>query len=173
MLQISIQKCIVNIDYFPFKLSISILDTTTVEVTSLTILSSIITPDNLHYDLVSCFQSLYPVNSRFNLFILLFQKESLLLLCCFINQHHPMVSPCHAWFCPNTSFLQGSCFYLHSSLGYSFVLFSPMSNLGIYSLCLSSQPYNILLWHPSINVQHVLSLCGSILLIVFHLQSLH
>ena len=74
---------------------------------------------------------------------------------------------------PNTSFLQDSCFYLHSSLGYSFVLFSPMSNLGNYSLCLSSQPCNILLWHPSNDVPHVLSLCGSILLIVFHLQSLH
>ena len=33
--------------------------------------------------------------------------------------------------CPNTSFLQDYCFYLHSSLGYSFVLFSPMSNLAM------------------------------------------
>ena len=56
------------------------------------ILSSIISPDNLHLDLVSCFQSLYPINNRFNLFILLFQKESLLILCCFINQHHQMLS---------------------------------------------------------------------------------
>ena len=53
------------------------------------------------------------------------------------------------------------------------LIFSLMSNLGNYSLCLSSQPCNILLWHPSNDVQHVLSLCGSILLIVFHLQSLH
>ena len=49
------------------------------------------------------------------------------------------------------------------SLGYSFVIFFPMSNLGNYSLCLSSQPCNTLLWHPSKYVQHVLSLCGSIL----------
>ena len=72
----------------------------------------------------------------------------------------------------NTSFLQDSQSYLHSSLGYSIVLFSPMSNLGNYLLCLSSQPCNILLWHPSNDVQHVLSLCGCILLIVFHSQSL-
>ena len=51
--------------------------------------------------------------------------------------------------------------------GIFFVLFSPIGNLGNDSFCLSSQPCNILLWHPSNDVQHVLSLCGSILLIVF------
>ena len=61
------------------------------------VLSSIITPDNLHLDLVSHIQSLYPINNRFNLFIPLFQKETLLLLCCFIHQHHPMLSSSHAW----------------------------------------------------------------------------
>ena len=75
--------------------------------------------------------------------------------------------------CPNKSFLQDSYSCLHSSLGYSFVLFSPMSNLGNYSLCLSSQPCNILLCHPSNDVQHVLTLCGSVLLIVVHSQLLH
>ena len=39
-------------------------------------LSSIITSDNLHLDLMSCFQSFYPINNRFNLLILLFQKNS-------------------------------------------------------------------------------------------------
>ena len=45
----------------------------------------------------------------------------------------------------NTSFLQDFYSCLHSSLGYSFVLVSPMSNLGNQSLCLLSQPCNILL----------------------------
>ena len=66
-------------------------------------------------------------------------------------------------------FLLLSSFYF----GIFFCLISPMSNLGNYSLFLSRQPCNIFLWHPSNCVQHVLSLCGSILLIVFHLQSLH
>ena len=60
--------------------------------------------------------------------------------------------------CPNTSFLQDSHFYLHSSLGYSSVLFSPMSSSCNYSPCMSSQPCNRLLWHPSNDVQHVLTL---------------
>ena len=54
-----------------------------------------------------------------------------------------------------------SYFYLHSSLGNSSVLFSPMSSSGNYSLCLSSQPCNTLLGHPSNDVQYVPSLCGS------------
>ena len=35
------------------------------------------------------------------------------------------------------------------------------------------EPCNTLLWHPSNDVQHVLSLFGSILLTTFHSQSLH
>ena len=141
------------------------------------ILSSIITPDNLHLDLVSFFRSLYPINNTFNLFILFSKRNSpyTLLL------HQPtspnvVFLPCLVFSlmrCPNISFLQDSYSYLHSSLGYSSVLFSPMSNSGNYSLCLSSLPCNTLLWHPSHDVQHVLSLCGSILFIVFHLQLLH
>ena len=58
-------------------------------------------------------------------------------------------------------------------LGIFFCLISLMSILGNYSLCLSSRCCNTLLWHPSNDVQHVLSLCGSMLLIVLHSQSLY
>ena len=57
---------------------------------------------------------------------------------------------------PNTSFLQDSHFYLYFSLGYSSTLFSPMISSGNCSPCLSSQPCNTLLSHPSNAVQHVL-----------------
>ena len=127
---------------------------------------------------MSRFQSLYPINNRFNLFILCFSERN---SSCTLLLHPPTSPnvgflPCLVFSlmrCPNTSFLWDSYSCLHSSLGYSFVIFSPMSNLGNYSLCLSSQPCNILLWHPSNDVQHVLSLCGIILLIVFHSKSLH
>ena len=121
---------------------------------------------------MSCFQSLYPINNRLTCSFFFFRKIS----SCTLLLHQPtspnvVFLPCLVFSlmrCPNIFFLQDSSSYLQSSLEYSFVLFSPMSNLRNYSLRLSSQPCNILLWHPSNDAQHVLSLCGSILLIVFH-----
>ena len=109
-----------------------------------TLFSPVITSDNLDLDLMSFFQSFYPINNRFNLLILLFQKETL-ILCCFIN-HHPTLPnvvflQCLVFSlmrCLNTFFLQDYRFYLHSSLGYFSVLFSPMSSSGNYKPCLSS-----------------------------------
>ena len=114
---------------------------------------------------MSCFQSLYPINNRFNLVHSSFSEST---FSCTLLLHQPTLInvvflPCLVFSlmrCQNTSCLQDSCFYPNTSLICSFVLFSEMSNLGNYSLCLSSQPCNILLWHPSNDVQHVLSLCG-------------